>query len=153
MLLPKLISIVWVLVLIHGALIVLAVLGDKRPGGLAATIRLAPWVFPVLCVGAFMIANRLDRKHGERLRAQGVEAPAVVLEVRDSGIELGVDPALTVRVRVTPAGAEPFEGEVAFVPSRLDMGLVRQGTMLRVRYDPSNRTRIAVEAITPVGAP
>ncbi len=114
MLLPKLINVAWILALLQGVLVVLASVGDSMKGhrALASAFQRAPWVFPVLCVAAFMTANRLDRKHAERLLTAGVEAPGVVLEVRDSGIEVGVDPVLTVRVRVSPPGAEPFESEV-----------------------------------------
>lgn len=155
MFLPKLINIAWVLALLEGAFIVLAIAGEsmKRQRGLGVAFQWAPFLFPVICVAAFMIASRVDRKNAERLRAVGVVAPAVVLEVRDSGIEVGVDPVLTVRVRVTPEGAEPFEGEVPYVPSRLEMGRVREGTTVRVRYDPQDRGRIAVEAITSVSFP
>lgn len=155
MFLPKLVNIAWVLVLIEGALVVLANVGEsmKQRRGLGVALQRAPFLFLVICIAAFVIASRVDRKNAERLRAVGVVAPAVVLEVRDSGIEVGVDPVLTVRVRVTPEGAEPFESEVPYVPSRLEMGRVREGTGLRVRYDPNERSRIAVEAITSVSFP
>ncbi len=69
MLLPKLISDVWVLVLINAALVPLAIAGEsmKRHRKLGSALQWAPWVFPVLCIAAFMTANRLDRKHAERL--------------------------------------------------------------------------------------
>ena len=151
----KLVRFLWVLVLVNGALVPLAIYGEsmKRHRALAIAFQLAPFLFPVLCVGVFFLVSHVDRTHRERLLATGVEAPAIVLEVRDPGIEVGVDPVLTALVRVTPHGTEPFDSEVAFAPSRLDMGRVRAGTTLTVRYDPKDRSRIAVEAITSVTIP
>ncbi len=118
-------------------------------------LELAPFAYVLICWAIFSLAARHDRRVDAALKASAVaaSAPAVVLEVRDRGIELGVNPVLTVRIRVTPTDAEPFEGEVAFLPSRLDMGLVRKGTTLLVRYDPDHQRRIAVEAITSAAIP
>ncbi len=149
MLLPKLIRLAPLLVLTLGALIATGLWAESmnRDRPIVVVLRRAPWVFPLICLGAFMLAAHLDKKSTQHLLAVGVVAPAVVQEVRDSGIELGVSPVFTVLVRVAPPGAEPFESEVSLVPPRQEMGVVRQGTHLTVRYDPTDHRRIAVETI------
>ena len=111
--------------------------------------------YPLLCVALFAWAARHDRRVEADLKASAAAATptAVVLEVRDRGIEVGVDPVLTARVRVTPGDAEPSETDVALLASRVDIRRVRPGTTLGVRYDRSGRSRIVVEAVTSVTMP
>lgn len=66
----------------------------------------------------------------------GRRAPAVVLDVEDTGVTVNNDPRVRLRLRVEPEGDEPFEAERKVVVSRL--AIPRVGERLEVAYDPAD---------------
>ena len=108
-------------------------------------IAVAPFAYPLLCWGLFSWAASHDRRVEEALRANGTAASATVTAVRDLGIDVNVNPLLMLELRVTPPGAAPFDAELAVNPSRLVMHTFQPGVTLRVRYDPRDRSRLALD--------
>ncbi|MGC3997851.1 MAG: hypothetical protein QM767_10315 [Anaeromyxobacter sp.] len=150
MLMPELIRFLWAFILACVALMIFPFSDTGILAGFPRLLRVAQslrWVFPILSVILFVVAGRLDGRRTDRLLASGRSAPATVLEVRDRGISIGESPVLTVKLRVMPEGAAPFEAEVAFVPSRVTMGIVQAGAAATVRYDPADPGTIAVESV------
>jgi len=93
------------------------------------------------CVGTFFGFTLPDD-----LRERGVAADAVILEIWDSGWTVNDDPVIGMRVRVTPADGAPFEGSIKrYLISRLAVSSYQPGSRLRVRYDPDDHSRLAVD--------
>ena len=80
----------------------------------------------------------------------GVSAPAVVMSVQDTGVTLNDNPQARIRLRVMPMGGDAFEAETTAVVGRFQVGMLVPGASLMVKYDPNDRTKVAIESF---GAP
>ncbi len=83
----------------------------------------------------------------------GVSAPGVILSVQDTGASMNDNPQALVRIRVMPMGQEPFDAETTIFVGRFQVGMLVPNAPAMVRYDPANKTRIAIETVNgmPVG--
>lgn len=154
MMLPQLLRAIWPLII--GGLVlgvVAVILGTvfipwfgvfKGRPLLRWLVYLAPLAYPLACWALFSWAAGHDRRIEEHLRTSGVAARATVTTVRDLGIDVNVNPLLTLDLRVTPPDAQPFDAEVSVNPSRLQMHLFQPGSTVRVRYDPRDPSRLAL---------
>jgi Protein of unknown function (DUF3592) len=77
-----------------------------------------------------------------RLMTKGVEAPATILEMHDTGVTVYKSPYVKMRLRVQPAGHPAYETGVKVLVSRLSIPGV--GDTLQVRYDPAKPTDVIV---------
>lgn len=84
------------------------------------------------------------------LMQTGVSAPAVILSVQDTGVTMNDNPQARIRLRVMPLGGEPFEAEVTQVVGRFQVAMLVPNASVMVRYDPNDRTKVAIESF---GAP
>lgn len=82
----------------------------------------------------------------------GVSAPAIILDVQDTGVTMNDNPQARIRVRVMPMGGEPFEAETTAFVGRFQVGLYVPGASLMVKYDPTDKTKVAIESIGQPGA-
>jgi hypothetical protein len=73
------------------------------------------------------------------LRLAGVEAPAQIVDVADTGMTVNDNPRVLLRLRVEPAGEEPFEVSRTLLVSRVK--LPRVGERVTVWFDPEDRSR------------
>lgn len=80
----------------------------------------------------------------------GVSAPAVILAVQDTGVTMNDNPQAHLRLRVMPMGGEPFEAETTTFVGRFQVGMLVPGTSVMVKYDPADKTKVAIESF---GAP
>ncbi len=69
----------------------------------------------------------------------GRRAPAVVIDVKDTGTTINNQPRVRLRLRVQPEGEPPFEVERKLLVSRL--AIPRAGERVEVAYDPDDRER------------
>jgi hypothetical protein len=153
MLVPQLLRALWPIVI--GALVVTVVCVlalNVVPEGVLKShpwprrvLWLAPFAYPLAFWALFSWAAGHDRRLEAHLKANGAAASAIVSSVRDLGLDVNVNPVLMLHLRVTPSGAEPFDAEVSVNPSRLQMHTFQPGTTVRVRYDPQDRSRLALE--------
>jgi hypothetical protein len=85
------------------------------------------------------------RKRKLRLEAAGVDTQAEVIGIQDTGMTVNDNPRVMLTVRITPVdGSEPFEASQKRLVSRL--AIPRAGDTVQVRYDPEDRTNIAIGA-------
>lgn len=77
----------------------------------------------------------------------GVNAPARVLKVWDTGVSLNDNPQVGLLLEVTPPGGSPIQVETRTVVSRLNAALVQPGVTAEVRLDPQRPTRLRVLAL------
>lgn len=64
---------------------------------------------------------------------------------RDLGIDVGTSSMVLIDVEVTPTDEPPFKAAIGTLQSRLMMYGMQRGTVLRVRYDPKDHSRLMVE--------
>src|ERR1700731_3940525 len=92
-------------------------------------------------------------KRKRRLEEAGVDAPAQVLAVQDTGVTVNNNPRVKLTMSVTPPdGSSPFEVSTKHLVSRV--AIPRAGDAFMVRYDPEDHDNFAiVGAAEAAGAP
>lgn len=93
-----------------------------------------------------------DRFTGEatarEIRAMGLPADAVVVEIWDTGVTVNNDPVVGFVLDVTPADGRPaFQAKTRALVSRLAVPRVQPGARLRVMFDPKDTTRVALDPV------
>lgn len=81
----------------------------------------------------------------------GVSAPAVILDVQDTGVEMNNSLQARLTVQVTPPGRPPFQAVTTTFVNRFQVGMLVPGASVQVKYDPNDITRVAVESLTAGG--
>ena len=76
----------------------------------------------------------------------GVSAPAVILSVQDTGVTMNDNPQARIRLRVMPMGGEAFEAEVTQIIGRFQVAMVVPNGSAMVKYDPNDKTKVAIES-------
>ena len=77
----------------------------------------------------------------------GVSAPGVILSVQDTGASMNDNPQARVRLRVMPMGQDAFEAETTIFVGRFQVGMYVPNAPVMVRYDPADRSKVAIETI------
>ncbi len=77
-----------------------------------------------------------------RLMANGVDADAKILEMKDTGMTVNNDPYVRLRLRVQPPGGAPYETNLRILVSRIAFPSV--GDTIRVKYDPAKPQDVIV---------
>lgn len=81
----------------------------------------------------------------------GVSAPAVILDVQDTGVEMNNSLQARLTLQVTPAGRPPFQAVTTTFVNRFQVGMLVPGASVNVKYDPNDITKVAVESLSPGG--
>lgn len=77
--------------------------------------------------------------------ASGVPAPARIVRLVDTGTSINDDPVVEFILEVTPNGAPAFDASTRGLVSRLDIPAIQPGTIVRVKYDPDQPSRVALD--------
>ena len=77
----------------------------------------------------------------------GVSAPAVILDVQDTGVEMNNSLQARLTVQVTPPNRPPFQAVTTMFVNRFQVGMLVPGASLNVKYDPNDITKVAVESL------
>ena len=77
----------------------------------------------------------------------GVSAPGVILSVKDTGVTMNDNPQARVHLRVMPMGQDAFEAEATIFVGRFQVGMYVPNAPVMVRYDPADKTKVAIETI------
>jgi hypothetical protein len=86
-----------------------------------------------------------DEARNNRLRRRGQAAEAIILEVSETGITVqGNYPLAKLRLRVEPAGGEPYEVTTKCLVNRFEIPAYQPGTRVSVLVDPKDRRKVAV---------
>ena len=86
-----------------------------------------------------------DEARNNRLRRRGQAAAATILEVSETGITVqGNYPLANLRLRVEPAGGEPYEVTTKCLMNRLEIPAYQPGRRISVLVDPKDRRKVAV---------
>ena len=113
-------------------------------GCLITVVTLAGTGFIIYKVFGSTFKNMAGNKN---LVKTGVSAPGIILSVQDTGVTMNDNPQARIRVRVMPMGGEAFEAEVTQIIGRFQVAMYVPNASLMVRYDPADKTKVAIESI------
>lgn len=77
-----------------------------------------------------------------RLARNGAEAEAVILSIEKTGRYVNNEPMVKMLVKVQPPSRRNFVAEISEVMTLMDLSTMRTGSMLKVRYNPSNTREV-----------
>lgn len=104
----------------------------------------------LITVGSLLFVFKMLKNAKGPQIANGRSAPAVVLGVQDTGVTLNESPQVRVTLQVHPPDRAPYEAATSFFISRVQVGMLQQGAIAHVRYDPANPAVVAM--VSPLGA-
>lgn len=81
----------------------------------------------------------------------GIPAPAVILNVEDTGVSMNNSMQARLTLQVTPLGRPPFQAVATTFVNRFQVGLLVPGASVQVKYDPNDISRVAVESLNAAG--
>lgn len=97
--------------------------------------------------GYFLFRMFKGMSQNSNLLKTGVSAPAVIIDVQDTGTTMNDNPQARLTLQVTPAGRPPFQAMTTTFVGRFQVGLIVPGATVQVRYDPNDTTKVAIESI------
>lgn len=78
-----------------------------------------------------------------QLLTSGTSAQATVTALRDTGMEVNLQPVIEVDLTVFPAAGPPFPA-TATTQGHAQLAALQPGTTVPVRYDPANPSTVAI---------
>jgi flagellar capping protein FliD len=75
----------------------------------------------------------------------GVDATAVIVEVRQGGAMINYQPMIEVDLTVMPEGLPPYPVTVKQVASMVQLPQVRVGAIVHVKVDPNNPSAVWID--------
>jgi len=97
-----------------------------------------------LTFGRLYLRSRTQK----RLLLTGRRANGKIMEVWDTGVTINNQPQIGMTIEVTPDTEMPFRAEVKQVIPRLQTFYYRAGISCIVRYDPSDKSKVAIESLS-----
>jgi hypothetical protein len=100
----------------------------------------------LLGVGFFFIASMalllgssvVNSLQNRAVRKVGRPARAEVLEIWATGTTINQNPVVRLRLEVRPKGEPPFQAETEELVSRLELGKLQPGSIVKVMVDPED---------------
>lgn len=77
------------------------------------------------------------------LMTNGTPAQATVVALRDTGMQVNLQPVMEVDLTVFPADGPPFPA-TATTQGHAQLAMLTPGTSVQVRYDPANRATVSI---------
>ena len=77
-----------------------------------------------------------------RLEQKGAEAEAVILSIERTGRYVNNEPLVKMLLKVQPASRRNFVAEINEVLTLMDLSSLRAGSIMRVRYNPSDTREV-----------
>jgi|GEM_PF-2042330 len=101
-----------------------------------------------LAVGPVLVRSFRQRSVTRELLASGVTAPATLMGMQQTGLKVttGVDESweANLLLQVQPADGSVFQAQAPHMVSVLEIPQYQPGATLIVRYDPADRSKVAV---------
>ncbi len=112
-------------------------------------IAIGSIVFTLVVLGVFVLPVFVRAWGEAAVIANGVEASATIRSVEDTRARINEDPEVDIVLWVEPADTEPYEAKIRTVVSIVDLVNYRVGAKLRVKYDPEDPSKVAIEGLAP----
>ena len=102
-------------------------------------------------MGFFFYRMFKNSSQNNAVLQSGIQAPAVILNVEDTGASMNDNPQVRFTLQVNPPDGRPsFQAVTTKFISRLQIGMINPGSPVTVRYDPNDTTKVTIETL---GAP
>ncbi len=101
--------------------------------------------------GFFLYRMFKGMSQNSNLVKTGVPAPAVILDVQDTGVTMNNSMQARLTLQVTPVGRPPFQAVATTFVNRFQVGMLVPGGSVQVKYDPNDITKVAIEALSAGG--
>ena len=96
--------------------------------------------------GCTSIVDRFSgRREACEILAIGQPATATIVRLIDTGTTINNDPVVEFVLEVQPREGEAYEARSKGLVSRLDVPQVQPGRVVPVKFDPRDRTRVALD--------
>jgi hypothetical protein len=105
---------------------------------IAAPLGLTGWWFKKM---------RDQEAQTRALLTRGEPAEAAILNMWDTGVTINGNPRVGLLLEVRPANRAAFQVETTRTISRLQTAMFLPGTVIRVRYDSNDPTKVAIEQV------
>lgn len=103
-------------------------------------------IFLVLATGCALIDRMSGVTDSRELQKTGIAAEARIVAIWDTGITVNNDPVIGMQVEVRPAEGEPWRATIRkSLISRLDVPYFQPGQIVKVRFDPHDRSRVGLD--------
>ncbi|MGN6104364.1 MAG: hypothetical protein ACTHU0_04610 [Kofleriaceae bacterium] len=86
-------------------------------------------------------------RRNRRLLRSGVQAPAVIVAIDQTGTQVNDQPVCELRVRVEPTGEPAFDAVARRVVPITQIPQLQPGQRIVVRYEPGDRATVAIEGL------
>lgn len=97
--------------------------------------------------GYFLVRLFKGMSQNSGLVKTGVPAPAVILNVEDTGVSMNNSMQARLTLQVSPVGRPPFQAVTTTFVNRFQVGLLVPGAAVQVKYDPNDISKVAVESL------
>lgn len=107
-------------------------------------------LFLIICFSMFgCVTLMMDSFTGENvaaeIRANGLPATATVLKIWETGTRINNNPVVGFLLEVHAEGLQPYTAETKALISILMIPQIQPGANLKVKYDPENPNRVALD--------
>ena len=103
------------------------------------------WLFLGTLGCSSFVGSFSGRNEACRIIAIGTSADATILRLIDTGTTINHDPVVQFVLRVTSREGETWEARSKALVGRLDVPSVQPGRVVPVKFDPQDRTRVALD--------
>ncbi len=115
------------------------------PGNRTKNLLVVVILGVILLTVGIAIGPGLYKDHQQnKVLASGVEAPATIIDIIDTGNRYNDNPEVRILLKVEPEGAAAYQAEQNTVLSAVDLVKVRPGQAVRVKYDPEDPSLVAI---------
>jgi hypothetical protein len=115
----------------------------------------SPWiggavvvVFLPIIIGVYLFIRKAlgSSVNANKILAEGKLATAEIVSVKDTGVTMNNNPMVELELRVEPADEPPFAATAKTFVSRINPTHYAPGGVALVRYLPTDKTQVAVDA-------
>ncbi|MCU0492536.1 MAG: hypothetical protein MUD01_13170 [Chloroflexaceae bacterium] len=112
-------------------------------GSMGLWITIGSFVFAGLVM--FFVLRYMRKVSGGDLRTRGIPAEATILQVSDTGQTMNDNPVAQLLLQVEAPGQLPYQVSTRSLIPRLQVGMLQPGARVRVKIDPANQQRVALD--------
>lgn len=106
------------------------------------------FVLPLLAsVGLLLWRLYKNATTRRRLLTTGMRAPARIVQVAQTGVQVNQQPEVRIDLEVHPPGSHPYVASATQVLSLLNIARAQPGASVWVRFDPHQPAQVAVEGL------
>ena len=116
---------------------------------LGGLIALPIVITVVVLVVVFVVVGRMMRGSAQnrKLLQTGEPAQATILQLRETGLRINEQPQIGLQLEVRPANRPAYQTEAKMIISYLQAAQFQPGTLLDVRIDPADPSKVAIAGV------